>query len=163
MWLDVNPSRYSVGWVSATTRRARTVQATASLDKLQEHEAAAAERQRALERQLAERDAAAAAVQAEAKAAAARAEERGTALQAQQRAATRHQAELGDAKLRAQVGCCRSCSCCHARCLMQAHDDGTRAHHGSALGLRFRTPPRACISVAIDPHSRDTPACLSFG
>ena len=79
------------------------MQVTASLDKLQEFQAAAAERQRALEQQVAERDAAAAALQSELKAAIASAEERGAAAEAQRRQAKEQEAELQDARLRSRV------------------------------------------------------------
>lgn len=80
------------------------VQATASKDKLQEHEVAAAQRQRALEQQLAARDTAAATLRSELKAATEAAAERAQAQHAQQRTAQLQAQELADAKLRARVG-----------------------------------------------------------
>lgn len=80
------------------------VQATASKDKLQEHEAAAAQRQRVLEQQLAARDTAAATLRSELKAATEAAAAQLQAQHAQQRTAQLQAQELADAKLRMRVG-----------------------------------------------------------
>lgn len=163
MWLDVHHSQRSAERGSTRKRRVDTVQATASLDKQQERDAVAAERQRTLEQQLAERHAAVAAAQAEAQAAAVRAAERGTALQAQQRAAAQHQAELGDAKLRTRVRSLRTCSFCCA---------GPDGHRGGAPRVRQRlwaadalqlcSPPRLRLSDRSSPpiHPRQPDACF---
>ena len=88
--------------MSGVLQRLRA-QVTADLDKLQECQAAAAQRQRALEQQLAQRDAAAAALRSELKATAASAEERGRTVEAQRRQAEVQEAALQDTRRHSQA------------------------------------------------------------
>eukprot|EP00892_Ulva_mutabilis_P003317 jgi/Ulvmu1/1357/UM011_0085.1 len=88
---------------AARAKQLRSAQVTANLDKLQMCQAAAAEKQHALEAQLAERDTAAAALRAELTAAAASAEERRAALAVQQREAQQREGELRDAQVHARM------------------------------------------------------------